>query len=392
MSRVLAGLANVVLGSAALHAVAFTVTGLLWVLTGARLAQMLGTPFALLALGMSNLGMMVAVVTPRMPLRIVLPLWLLQLYLILGAMPFGVLVLVRRSHMIWPSLILLVGVAVVLLVSRTLDDRGQFGLSEAYIDSRPAFSPGRTIALVAASLTALPLGLVLYGAASTSWTLSWATAGYAGIDSSGFVVRGREFRRGDTRLVLQGMMHIGEARAYDDLYKSFGERSNTVVLTEGVDDQQDKLGRGGVGYERMAGRLGLEQQHRIEEDGFAIRNADVDVSEFSEHTLTMLRKSFGIWQAEDPARAWIEYSMEYSSADPEALYRPIYQDIVVLRNESLLEHIADAEGEFDVIIAPWGAAHMPGVQGELVELGWEPGEWSERTLWSWGTVGDALGR
>lgn len=392
MNRLLALLSTAVLGAAALYAVVFVLTGAVWALTSVRAIQLLSTPFAFFALALVNAGLLAALITPRVPLRLILPLWVAQVYMALGAMPFGLLLLVHKWHILWPGLILAGVVALVALAVRRLPHVDGLRITDAFVASRPAFSPARSLGLLAAILLCVPTGLAAYGLGSAAWSLSWATGGYAALSTEGFVVRSRRFAKPGTTVILQGMMHIGEARAYEDLYASFGELDDAIVLTEGVTDTTDALGRGGVGYSRMAGRLGLEQQHAIEEDGFAVDNADVDVSRFSPQTLDMLRHSFAIWQAEDPVRAWLDYSLEYSTADPDELYRPLLADIVDLRNRSLLEHIDQAEPRHRTIVAPWGAAHMPGVSAGLVERGYTPGAWESRTLWSWSTVAEEVFR
>ena len=181
------------------------------------------------------------------------------------------------------------------------------------------------------------------------------------------------------------MMHIGEKRAYDDLYASFGERENTLVLTEGVSDEQNLIGLTS-GYGRVAARMGLEQQAPIVEKGFTVRNSDVDVSRFRESSIELLRHSFSIWQADNPAVAYAEMSMNYAGADPAELYPPLYADIVTLRNEVILEHIHEGEPEFDRIVVPWGAAHLRGVEEMLEAEGWKGGGMSEQVLWRWSAL------
>ncbi|TNE84278.1 MAG: hypothetical protein EP330_30200 [Deltaproteobacteria bacterium] len=386
MNRLLAVLGTGVVAAVGAHAIAFTLTGALWAVTGWRAAQYLATPFAILAFAAVNLGLVAAVLTPKVPMRVVLPLWVAQAYVGLGAMPFGLLMLIHRGYILVPGLLLCVAVALSALLVRRLPHSQGFAIDEAFVAERAGFSPLRTAGLLLALGVAIPSGVAGYLAGSAAWSVSYATGGYAGITTEGFVVRARTFTRPDTTVTLQGMMHIGEARAYEDLYASFGAQPNTVVLTEGVTDDEDRLGRGGVGYARMAGRLGLEQQHEIEGDGFVVRNADVDVAQFSEETLEMLRMSFAIWGSDDPVAAWLSYSAKYATADPETLYRPLYEDVLLARNDALLAAIEAAEPEFAHIIAPWGAAHLPGVGASLEERGYVPGEWSERLLWSWGTV------
>lgn len=390
MSRFLALLATLALGSVALAGGADFLVQIAYLVTGWHLIRVLAAPFAIVAVVLVQLAMLASVVTPRVPLRVSLPLWFAHLYLLLGAMPFGVLLYVYPAAGLVPPLMLVGAAALAGTLARRLPHAPTLGVSAAGMAERPAFAPVRTLALLAFLLLALPVGMAAYLAGSAAWTLSFATASYAGLTSEGFVVRGRSYEREGNTVVLQGMMHIGEGRAYEDLYAGFNLGGRTVVLTEGVSDEDDLLGRNGIGYSRVAERLGLEQQHAIESQDFEVRNADVDVKEFEEGTLELLRLSFAVWAADDPLTAWVEQSAYVGRQDPNALYATLYKDIVVGRNEHLLGEIEASRSEFDHIVVPWGAAHMPGLTNELEAKGYVAGEWTEQVLWSWSAVAGAL--
>ncbi|MCO4746079.1 MAG: hypothetical protein KC912_14885 [Proteobacteria bacterium] len=389
MSRLWGRITDALIGVNALAALVFLVGGVVWALTGSQALQMLGTPVALLAFALSNLVFLVSAISPRVPLRVTLPLFVWQWYLVLGAMPFGVLALVNHWHILWPVLGSFVVVAVTLALVRTLPRNGALSVQPAFWQERRAVAPLRAVAVLSATAVLMPLLVAAYSVGSAVWSIEYATGGYAGLTTEGFVIRGRSFERGGTHLRLQGMMHIGEEHAYDALYASFGAHPNTVVLTEGVGDETGALGDG-IGYSQVASRLGVVQQHAIPEDGYTVRNADVDVSQFSDETLEMLRGTFGIWQADDPLTAWLTFSMEVSGQDQDALLRAVYEDLVVARNDEVLRHVAVAEPEFNHIFVPWGAAHLPGIEAQLLEDGWQPGAESELVLVRWTTVAGAL--
>lgn len=382
MSRLWGRLTHVLLGVNVLSAVVFFVVAVVWAATGFQAVQFVATPFTVLALGVSNLMFLVAAFSPRVPLRVAAPLFLWQWYLALGAMPFGVLGIVNHWSIVVLGLLSLVVMAGVVGLARTV--------RPALLERRAAFSPLRGLVVLGITVLCAPVAVAAYSMGSAAWTLDYATDGYAGLTMRGFVIRGRTFERAETRVVLQGMMHIGEGSTYQELYASFGAQPSTVVLTEGVSDANGALGKGGIGYTRVAERLGVVQQGAIEEDGFIVRNADVDVSEFSEETLELLRGSLGVWASDDPVQAWISYSLRFSTRDPDALYATLYQDVVLTRNDEVLREVALAEPEFSHIFVPWGAAHLPGIEAALVGDGWHQIGESERVLVAWSTVGSAF--
>ena len=65
-------------------------------------------------------------------------------------------------------------------------------------------------------------------------------------------------------------------------------------------------------------------------------------------------------------------------------------DIFDLRNALLLDHIAEATTEFDHVIVPWGALHLPDIEAAILDDGFEPTERTRHRLLSWATVSSAL--
>ena len=71
-----------------------------------------------------------------------------------------------------------------------------------------------------------------------------------------------------------------------------------------------------------------------------------------------------------------------SLSTPEAVHA-LMADIFDERNEHLLTELASALDETDVVVVPWGAAHMPAIEDALVAQGFEVGGWRTRVVVRW---------
>ena len=67
---------------------------------------------------------------------------------------------------------------------------------------------------------------------------------------------------------------------------------------------------------------------------------------------------------------------------PEEL-EAVQHDILERRNEHLLGEIAEALPEFEQLIVPWGALHLPAIEAALLADGFEPNGGSTRRLITW---------
>ena len=79
---------------------------------------------------------------------------------------------------------------------------------------------------------AAPLAL-LYAVLSLLAFIQLGTQGFVSFDAVGVSLSDRHYQRGASEVRLVGMMHIGEAEAYDEIVRSFA-RESTIVLEEGV--------------------------------------------------------------------------------------------------------------------------------------------------------------
>jgi hypothetical protein len=233
--------------------------------------------------------------------------------------------------------------------------------------------------------------------------LSWvqlATSAFVSFDLAGVNLGDRRYARGDEQVRLVGMMHVGERHRYRDLVRSF-VTENTVVLYEGVTDDEG-LVDSGLDYGGAASALGLEAQHdlrdylgEIEALGVSgvspaewpvLRHADLDMSELSESTREFVAQAASLWGSESLVEAFSDYLVWYRAQDEAVVLSVIQDDLIERRNAHLLAQISVATQEFDFVVAPWGALHLPGLERALLESGFSELERGERRLLFWLTL------
>ena len=62
------------------------------------------------------------------------------------------------------------------------------------------------------------------------------------------------------------------------------------------------------------------------------------------------------------------------------------------RNVHLVEELQGALADYDRVIVPWGALHLPYVQQQLLAMGFTPTDRTNHPLIAWNTLAGALRR
>lgn len=261
----------------------------------------------------------------------------------------------------------------------------------------PAFSwrhSARFFALVVFGIA--PAGLVYLAVSTATWVHA-STGGFLSFDLAGVTLADRCYVRDDREIRLVGMMHIGEGEAYRELFSSFlGE--DTIVLTEGVSDDRGLFAEE-LSYGRVARALGLEAQGSVESqleevqipdapELPVVRRADVDFSDFAPETVEWLRWAARVWDSDEPLRAVAELARR-ASQTPDT-WRVVKRDILARRNEYLLREISRATEEYERVVVPWGALHLPFIEESILGWGFDERDRSRRRLISWRTVATAV--
>lgn len=201
---------------------------------------------------------------------------------------------------------------------------------------------------------------------SLIWTLEKVSNGFISIRSDGLYTEKRIYDYEGRQIHLLPTVHIASADFYANLIREL-PKSETVILPEGVTDRK-KLIRDGLDYSGPAESAGLSTQPSfVDISKLAFRSCDVDVSDFSESTLRDLNsisKCLKQWNAGDHT-ACLEELSHMRSPDLNSMK----EDLLNQRNARVNEALRGALLEFKHIGIPWGAAHMPGIEDDILKMG-----------------------
>ena len=362
----------------------------------------LATPrdvLAELALAAVSLSVPAMLATPRMPISVFLPLALAMAWLTLGAAPLPLWIGSPGLLAATGCALQLAAVAVAFAVVRARNGGRGFWLGEAEPD-QPAFTWRHSLAFATGLGTLGPLAALGYGALAIATEIEVVSHGFVQIGLAGVSLDDRHYQRDGHEIRLVGMMHIGDPERYRTLTRSFA-RESTVVLAEGVSDEQGRLASS-LHYGKAARAIGLAPQENLEsylvegegEDAVApkwpvVRRADVDASSFSPDTIAMIRWAGEVWEAEDLPTALHTLLRGAREQGPERS-RAFFADVVDRRNEHLVGEIERALGEYDRVVVPWGALHLPGVEQTVLSWGYAETSREMHPLFAWSTVAAAL--
>ncbi len=212
------------------------------------------------------------------------------------------------------------------------------------------------------------------------------TRGFLSLGLDGIHILDRTYRNGADDVRVVGMMHIGDDGFYKGLVDSLPEGS--IVLAEGVTDKNAWMAVGGPAV-GMAEALGTANQHVFEDAlrqraDVEVRRADLDMSDFSEATRMLLRAGATLIEQGD-ATALLELT-----GDPEAqnqIVESLRVDLLERRNAHLLDMLDIALVEADVVVLPWGAAHLPGIHDALGVRGFQAVSERSRVVLRWDSLG-----
>ncbi|MBW2542486.1 MAG: hypothetical protein JRF15_10375 [Deltaproteobacteria bacterium] len=361
-------------------------------LSALRGAIALGVLFA--ALG----SFVLLAISPRLPKRILLPLIAFPVWCLLGAYPLAIgLEPSERSVLALSGIQLGLALATLCWIRlRSATDHWLLHPSDLP-NKRPRF--GYTLrfalatALIAPPLLAGIAGLSLFA------QIERATAGFVTFDLAGINSTAREYRRDDQRIDLVGMAHIGDDEAYLDLFESFAGKS-TLLLEEGVTDEDGLIGDG-LFYEMLASRIGLDVQPSFEamlaetppssagDPLPEIRNADVDARVFGKDTIAVIDAASRLYQSDRLAPALEEFRATLDEIGPEAT-EAAFRDLIDNRNAHLLREIRAGLDDYQRIVVPWGALHLPGIEAAILDWGFEQTASSQRRIAAYQTILTAL--
>jgi hypothetical protein len=336
-------------------------------------------------------GLPLLALTPRLPLSVFLPLILSALWFLIGTPPVASHT-TREAYGLVVCLIQLGITAAVLVRIRFLNGGNGWLFREPLFDG-PLFSARYTLTYaVALLILAVPVTLLSLASAVTSAVES-QTSGFVTFDSDGVLLDDRRYVHDEQEIRLIGMMHLGEPDTYRDIFTSFATGS-TLVLAEGISDVQGVM-NSTISYGGVARALGLEQQQYVtnylsqnpEEEASdwpVVRRADLDASDFAPETIEGLERISRAWASESPLLALLTL-IRRADEDPD-IWTSLVEDILNRRNEHLVAEIDSSVGEYERIVIPWGALHMPTIEQAIQDRGFERVSSVRHRLISWATL------
>ncbi len=261
----------------------------------------------------------------------------------------------------------------------------------------PALSWKHSMAVIAGCVVVLVPAGVLYGIVYALTAIQLSTQGFVSFDLLGVSLADRRYEREDREIRLVGMMHIGEEDNYRRVVQSFIEES-TIVLAEGMTDEGVVL-ETPLSYERFAAILGLEQQRFLADylgeaygedpSGWpVIQHADLDLGELSPDTQEFLERIGRALNSDRMVPAMQQMIADY--ADRPEVLRTIEHDIIHLRNQHLLDEMTLALEDYQRVVVPWGALHLPYIEEAITGWGFEPANSTRHRLISWRGILEAL--
>jgi hypothetical protein len=310
---------------------------------------------------------------PRLPKRVLLPPIIFLPISLVAAMPLPLYVGLERAMVILAWAQVALGIFAFLLIRLTT--RPRRWLFTAAAMEGPAISLGHILRFVAINALMIPL-VIFYCAFCVAQTINHYSAGFLHLGIRGLQTEEREYVRGNKRVTLIGMVHIANAKFYQEVRASI-QKPGTVLLSEGVSDTNHVLRTFHSGsYKKLAKAVGLVEQDRAVVPNISVLRADVDCSEFSKTTVLVLNTVGSSLQKIDTGNAtrlWaslirnflFEQPVELEWKDMEVLYR----DVVQNRNACCLSRIETAVKNHDRVVIPWGAMHMPGLEKGVLEKG-----------------------
>jgi hypothetical protein len=342
-------------------------------------------------------GLPLLALTPKLPVRLLLPLFLSAIWLNYGAAPLPLLLAPVPLGLVAAAIQCALTALAFRFIRHHNVRRGEDAIWWLGDPEVPTFSASHTLAVSALGFFVLVPLAAAYGVLLFGTVVQIGTHEFIAFDRQGIQLADRRYVRDDQEIRLVGMMHVGEEHAYRELVRSFSVPA-TVVLEEGVRDESQLMPEP-LAYDGVASVLGLDSQRELSsyvprEEGRpppewpVWRNADVDLAQFAPETLAWLDRVRELWASEDALEALAEI-VRTSSEDP-AVLEAIERDVFSHRNEHLLQQIEEALLEFERVVVPWGALHMPEIEAAVLEDGFALERSERRRLVSWGTVAAAL--
>lgn len=310
----------------------------------------------------SMLWVLVASCYEKTPWRAFLPLALVYLW---GSVVFVPLPAYTGMEGLIPISLVFQTLGVVFCirqVRRTFGARFLFP-EAAFFECRFSW---RHCALAHAVLGAASIAIVCISVALAVFTLEKVTGGFLRIRPSGVYTETGVYAFKGSTLHLLPSVHIANSAFYGELLHRM-PTEKAVLIPEGVTDSKNVIPKG-IDHAATAKSLGLTPQPRLEEiQKIDIHRCDVDVSEFSAQTQTVLRTFGDLISALEKQDSLAVLRILSNGTDVDL---PTLQtDVLENRNARVVAAIEKTAPNYQHVGVPWGAAHMVGIEREMLARG-----------------------
>ena len=302
-------------------------------------------------------------VTPLVPKRLFLPLVLFVPAGLLVIIPAAIYCFGRMQQLSWFISLGQVILGLFILHRAQAGFKFRWPLLAATQLTGRRFSWRHLSCFLVVNIFGLLPALLIYLGLWAVLAVDHFSGGFVALRPAGVTVQVRKYVREDGKTIqLVPMAHVAETKFYQDLALSFP--TNAIVMVEGVSDDQNLI-TNHVTYERMAATLGVTEQDVAFEPRGELVPADVDVSVFTSNTIAALNLVMLVHARGLNAHTFQEL-MQFS---PPHLEEQLFDDLLHKRNLHLLKEIEDRLPTAELIIVPWGAAHMPELAREIQKDG-----------------------
>lgn len=330
----------------------------------------------------------------RLPKGVFLPLTLYVFWSTLALWPVAAVVGRESLGLVAAAgQLLLVG---GLVMGRLRRRGGQVLLAAGQLQG-VVFGWRNTLGFIAVNLLLLPFFTVYTGLAVAAYHLEGQTAGFLRLSPLGVYMSERSYQRGDQRVRLAGMMHIGREDYYRDLAGSMAS-GGTIILTEGVTDRDRRLS-GQFNYGKLAALIGVTTQQTMHLDGNHIdlaelnelavqrggpdrpdiARADIDLNRFDAQTIEFLNVlGTTLFSGRPLAEALADYQRWVNEKMTAERLSTVMGDILDKRNAVVIDGLLSSLEHYDTVVIPWGAMHMPAIEAAVLAQGFEPAARQER--------------
>ncbi len=236
---------------------------------------------------------------------------------------------------------------------------------------------------IVAPLTALAflVGQLMIPVLSVPLIIIAGTGGFLGLEGTNVTSIERVYEKNGKTLHLIPMVHIGDEEFYKEISKVDG-KVKTLFLLEGVSDRDKLLQNLDYGNFAKGAGLDLQKDHfnpTVPEEfkhNISIMMADIDVNQFKPETRDFLKKVFDQMNKKSFFEVMYMSSDKFSAKESAALI----VDLVQKRNAKVLSELKTNEKNFQEIYIPWGAAHMPEIERDILRDGYRPVSSKYRTV------------